>query len=197
MSRRHTDTALLEAARDCVASVGVRRTTVADVARRAGASRMTVYRLFPDAHTLWSTLLTREIGEVITRAGTAAAHLATARERLVEMTVVALQRVASDPVVRRVLEVDPELLVPYIVERTGQSQRLAMAEFRRLLEEGMVDGSIRPVDVHVVAHCLQLVVGAFVVGARVTERESDPDSVVGELRRMLDAYLAPEPAASR
>jgi len=191
MSRRHTDAALLEAARECVAAVGVKRTTVADVARRAGASRMTVYRMFPDAQTLWSTLLTREFSEVIDDAEREAASLATARERLVAMTVTAVRRIVADPVVRRVLEVDPELLVPYIIERLGQSQRIAMRVFTRLLDEGRADGSIRPVDDNVVAYCLQLVVGSFVLAAQVTERESNPDAVVAELSRLLDAYLAP------
>jgi len=185
---------VLEAARECVAAVGVKRTTVADVARRAGASRMTVYRMFPDAGTLWSTLLTREFSDVIDDAEGSAATLGTARERLVATTVTAVRRIVADPVVRRVLEVDPELLVPYIIERLGQSQRIAMRVFTRLLDEGRADGSIRPVDNNVVAYCLQLVVGSFVLAARVTERESDSDAVVGELSRLLDAYLAPTPA---
>src|SRR5579884_1849622 len=184
MSQRHTDAAVLEAARDCVAAVGVRRTTVADVARRAGTSRMTVYRRFPDAQTLWSTLLTREFAGVIAEAEGAAASLPTARERLVAMTVRAVERVAADPVVRRVLEVDPELLVPYIVERLGQSQRIALAEFRRLLAEGRADGSIRALDEEAAAYCLQLVAGSFVLAARVTDRESDPARVIAELRRL-------------
>ena len=192
MSRRHSDAALLEAARDCVATVGVRRTTVADVARRAGASRMTVYRLFPDANALWSTLLTREFGEVMREAEEAAAHLPTARGRLVEAIARGVERLAADPVVRRVLELDPELLTPYIVERLGQSQQLAMREFRRYLVEGQADGSIREVDDAVVTYLLQLVVGSVVLASRITERESEPAAVAMELRRMLDAYLAPE-----
>jgi AcrR family transcriptional regulator len=189
MSRRHTDAALLDAARDCAASLGVRRTTVSDVARRAGASRMTVYRLFPDAQALWSTLLTREFGDVIREAETQAAHLPTALERLVETTVRALQRVSDDPLVRRVLEVDTDLLVPYIIERLGQSQRLAIAKFQQFLAEGQADGSIREVDDSTVAYCLQLVVGSFILSTRVTEREVDPEAVAAELRRMLTAYL--------
>jgi AcrR family transcriptional regulator len=189
MSQRHTDDALLDAARDCAASVGVRRTTVADVARRAGASRMTVYRLFPDARTLWSTLLTREFDEVIRASEAQARHLPTALERLVETTVVALERISHDPLVRKVLEIDTDLLVTYIVERLGQSQRLAMGAFRRFLAEGCEDGSIRPVDDATVAYCLQLVVGAFVLAVRVTEREADPAAVSAELRRLLRAYL--------
>ena len=35
---------VLDAVRDCVLAVGVRRTTLTDVARRAGVSRMTLYR---------------------------------------------------------------------------------------------------------------------------------------------------------
>lgn len=191
MSRRHTDVAVLEAARECVATIGVSRTTVADVARRAGASRMTVYRMFPDARALWSTLLTREFSEVIEDAERSAAGEPSARRRLVAMTITAVRRVVADPVVRRVLEVDPELLVPYIIERLGQSQRIAIDVFKRLLEEGQRDGSIRHVDDNVVAYCLQLMVGSFVLAARVTERETDPEAVLGELRRMLDGYLAP------
>lgn len=191
MSRRHSDAALLEAARECAATVGVRRTTVADVARRAGASRMTVYRLFPDARTLWSTLLTREFAGLVRDAQAGAAHLPTARARLVETAVCAVERVAADPVVRRVLEVDPELLVPYVVERLGQSQQRAMAEFRAALAAGEADGSIRPVDAGVAAYLLQLVVSAVVLATRVTERETDPAHLAAELRRMLDAYLAP------
>ncbi|CAM5511644.1 hypothetical protein SHIRM173S_11244 [Streptomyces hirsutus] len=35
---------MLDAVRDCVLAVGVRRTTLTDVARRAGVCRMTLYR---------------------------------------------------------------------------------------------------------------------------------------------------------
>jgi AcrR family transcriptional regulator len=192
MSRRHTDAALLNAARDCAATLGVRRTTVADVARRAGASRMTVYRLFPDARALWSTLLTREFSDVIRDAEAQSAHLATGLERLVETTVQVLQRVSEDPLVRRVLELDTDLLVPYIVDRLGQSQRFAIARFRHLLAEGTADGSIRAVDEPAVAYCLQLIVGSFILATRVTEQEADPGAVVTELRRLLTAYLRKE-----
>jgi AcrR family transcriptional regulator len=195
MSRRHTDAALLEAARDCASVVGVRRTTVADVARRAGASRMTVYRLFPDAKALWSTLLTREFEQVLEEAEAEARHLPTALERLVAMTGVALEKISADPLVRRVIEVDTELLVPYIVERLGQSQRLALTRFRALLEDGQRDGSIRALAPATVAYCLQLIVSSFVLASRVTEREADPSAVAAELRWLLTAYLRPEPRA--
>ena len=54
------DENLLTATRECVLAVGWRRTTMTDVARRAGVSRMTVYRRWPDMAALTSDVLARE-----------------------------------------------------------------------------------------------------------------------------------------
>lgn len=190
-SHRHSDAAVLAAARECLASVGVRRTTVADVARRAGASRMTVYRLFPDARTLWSELLTRELRDVFAEAEAAAANLPTARERLVAAVATAVRRISGDPVVRKILEVEPELLVPYVTGRFGQAQRLVLAVLRRHLEDGFADGSIRRVDASTAAYLLQVLCSALVLTSRVSEHEADAGAVLDAAASMMDAYLAP------
>jgi AcrR family transcriptional regulator len=190
-SHRHTDSAVLDAARGCVASVGVRRTTIADVARRAGASRMTVYRMFPDARSLWSALLTRELIGLFDEAEAAAASLPTAREQLVAAAAYTVRRVSGDPVVRKVLEVEPELLMPYITERLGESQRLALDRVRRFLDDGRADGSIRTIDAETAAYLLQLVCSALVLTSRVSEHEGDAGAVIDAAAAMLDAYLAP------
>lgn len=195
-SHRHSDAAVLAAARECIASVGVRRTTVADVARRAGASRMTVYRLFPDAQTLWSELLTRELNEVFAAAEASAAELPTARQRLVAAAATAARRISADPIVRKVLEVEPELLVPYVTGRLGQSQRLVVAALRRHLEDGFADGSIRRVDADTAAYLLQMLCSALVLTSRVTEREADADAVVDGAAAMMDGFLAPRQRAA-
>src|SRR3954454_17310578 len=56
----------LDAARDCILDVGWRRTTLTEVARRAGVSRMTIYRTWADMPTLLSDLMTREWAGVVT-----------------------------------------------------------------------------------------------------------------------------------
>ncbi|WP_233345948.1 TetR/AcrR family transcriptional regulator, partial [Saccharomonospora iraqiensis] len=70
---RVPDDVLLDAARECVLARGVRRTTLTDIARTAGVSRMTLYRRFPDVRSVLAALMTREFGallrEVSTRAG--------------------------------------------------------------------------------------------------------------------------------
>ena len=61
------DTALLDAARASILAVGWRRSTLTDVARRAGVSRMTIYRRWPDMQTLLADLLVREWGGLVDR----------------------------------------------------------------------------------------------------------------------------------
>src|SRR3954466_14425867 len=56
---------VLDATRAAVLAVGVRRTTLTDVARRAGVSRMTLYRLVPDVTTLILEVMTREFAALI------------------------------------------------------------------------------------------------------------------------------------
>src|SRR5918992_1505363 len=57
--------AYLDAARACILDVGWRRTTLTEVARRAGVSRMTIYRTWPDMPQLLGDLMTREWSGVV------------------------------------------------------------------------------------------------------------------------------------
>src|SRR6187401_611603 len=57
--------AYLDAARDCILDVGWRRTTLTEVARRAGVSRMTIYRTWADMPQLLGDLMTREWAGVV------------------------------------------------------------------------------------------------------------------------------------
>ena len=64
-SIRNNEDRYLDAARGCILATGWKRTTLTDVARRAGVSRMTIYRTWPDMETLLADLMTREWGGVV------------------------------------------------------------------------------------------------------------------------------------
>ena len=87
MRNKPGDAAVLDAALECVLAVGVRRTTLTDVARRAGLSRMTLYRRWPDLDTLVADLMTREL-LAVAGAGLAAGGLDRSAlvERIVEVS---------------------------------------------------------------------------------------------------------------
>ena len=196
-SSRHvpvvTDPVLL-AAHACVMDVGLRRTTLADVARRAGVSRMTLYRRFPDLQAIVSELLTAELLALLEQAWADTAPLPTARERLVEAGVRVVERLEQHPLYRRVLDVDPELLLPLVVDRLGSSQRAAVEQVAVRVAEGVRDGSVRAVDPHLAATCLLLTAQSFVFSARVVQAAHPVEQTSAELRRLLDGYLRPDGA---
>ena len=179
---------VLAAAKECVLDVGLRRTTLADVARRAGVSRMTVYRRYGDLDALVSELLTTELLGLVDEARGEVADLPTARERLVEAGVRVIERLAAHPLWCRVLDLDPELLLPLVVDRFGSTQRAVVDHVAAQVAEGQRDGSVRPVDDRLAATCLLLTAQSFVFSARVV---SGLEGTSGELRRLLDSYLRP------
>src|SRR5438270_9167169 len=111
---REVPAQVLDATRASVLAVGVRRTTLTDVARRAGVSRMTLYRLVPDVTTLILEVMSREFAALITAAESDARRRSTARARIAATTASVVRRLHDEPLFQRVLDVDPELLLPYL-----------------------------------------------------------------------------------
>jgi AcrR family transcriptional regulator len=181
---------ILAATRDTVLAVGVRRTTLTDVARRAGVSRMTLYRLVPDVTTLVLEVMTRDFAELLRVAEVDAGRRRTARGRIVAAAVDVVRRLPQEPLFRRVLDVDPELLLPYLTDRVGATQRLAVGHMRRMLAEGVADGSVRRGDLDLMAATLVMAAVPFVVSARLLE-DVGREQALEELGRMVDAWLRP------
>jgi AcrR family transcriptional regulator len=129
-----------EAVRESVLAVGVRRTTLTDVARRAGVSRMTLYRMVPDVEALILSVMTSDFAAVLSDAEARVARRRSARARLVAMTADITRRLPDEPLFRRVIEVDPDLLLPYLTERVGSTQRLAIEHVERVIRDGHADG---------------------------------------------------------
>lgn len=122
------DDLILDAAVEELRAYGLRRTSVDNVARRAGLSRATVYRRFESKNVLVQAALVREsarfFGEIVAAIG----PLPTPNERLVEGFVVGLRRVRTDALLARLLVSDPEELLPFLTLR-GAGVIAAASEF--------------------------------------------------------------------
>ena len=191
MSNRHSEDTLLDAARTCVLSVGVRRTTLTDIARRAGVSRMTVYRRFADVTSVMAALMTREFTALLSEAAQSAAGRTDARGQLVTSAVAGVRALQTNPLMTSVLERDPELLLPYLVERIGSTQRLIEAVLVERIEAGHRDGSIRAGDAARQARTIFLTGQAFVISHRPATTDQDGAALLTELGTILDRALAP------
>ncbi|MBJ6647839.1 TetR/AcrR family transcriptional regulator [Streptomyces griseoincarnatus] len=187
--------AVLDAVRDCVLAVGVRRTTLTDVARRAGVSRMTLYRRWPDVRSLVGDLMTREWIAVATGAMPERGPDMTARALLTKGLVDAVRDFVTHPLFRKILDVDPELLLPYVLDRRGASQEALLELLAGVLREGHADGSVRRAPVERQARSVLLIVQSFTLSLRTMTDEDDPElsaeAFLGELRGILERTLTP------
>ncbi|MDT8911209.1 TetR/AcrR family transcriptional regulator [Amycolatopsis sp. PS_44_ISF1] len=186
-----SDDVLLDAARECVLAVGVRRTTLAEIARTAHVSRMTVYRRFPDVRSVLTALMTREFSGLLEQASHAGADAAHTRARLVRIAAAGIAVLSADPLFRTLLDVDPELVLPYVVERLGGTQKFAEQVLWQLLEAGHQDGSIRRAEVRTQARSILLVVQSYAFSLRPATADVEEQALLTEFRHILDASLRP------
>jgi hypothetical protein len=96
----------------------------------------------------------------------------------------------TSPLMSKIIEAEPELLLPYVLGRMGETQRAAIGLIAADLAEGQADGSIRAGDVRVMAQALLLVAQTFILSGSIAE-DVAPDALRQELARLVDAVLAP------
>lgn len=190
---RHSEDKILDAAQSALLDLGLRNTTLAEVARRAGVSRMTLYRRYPDINALLTEVLGRQLIRVVRRnAGLRkpAGADRTGRDLLVTGTVEVVRAFHGDLLMHKMLDSDAEFLLPYLTREFGGLQHYALDLLSVRLDQGHEDGSIRPGSVALQARTVLLTAQSFVVSARAAG-PVPMDRLLAELGEMLDAYLRP------
>ena len=92
----------------------------------------------------------------------------------------------------RIIELDPELILPYLLSRRGRSQDLILALTEEAITEGQTAREVRKGDPTAMARALVLTTHGFVISAHtmvdddVSEAELDD-----ELTTLLTRMLAP------
>ena len=191
-SRRHTtrtaaDPRLdgyLDAARACILDVGWRRTTLTEVARRAGVSRMTIYRAWSDMGELMSDLMTREWGLVVA-AGVRDGSIA-------DVVVEVVRHLRENELFVRIVELDPELLLPYLLSRRGRSQQAILEALSARIAEQQAAGEVRAGDPQAMARSLLLAGHGFVLSIHtMVDDDVSGADLTDELRALVSRFLAP------
>jgi AcrR family transcriptional regulator len=184
---------LLEAARGCVLDRGISRVTMSDVARRADVSRTTLYRHYPDVETVLRDLMTLDFGRAVLDASRAVLDRPTARERLAGTLVEGCRAMRADELFRKILDVDPEFLLPYVTARTGVSQRVMLTLLENGVRRGQEDGSIRDGDPVALAQLLMVQAQALAISLGIVA-EDDPrteDVLLALADEAFEAQLRP------
>ena len=195
MQKRNTESELtpdpvLDAAKATVLDFGVRRATLTEVARRAGLSRMTVYRRYSDGDELMRALMSREFGAVLVEAQARATAVEDPLQRVVVGVRETLSMLMEHPLMLRLLEIEPEMLMPYLTERVGEFQQAGRRALASWVARAQQQGAIRAGNPEMLAATIEMAGRGLVLYSRVLSPEARAASL-DELLAMVDAYLRP------
>ena len=178
---------ILDAAEACLRAEGIRRTTMSEVAHRAGVSRAYLYRFFPDKPTLVSAALIRrdeafwrEAADVVGRQGSVAAMVAEA--------VLLSRRSPLGPLALHLAEAEPhdfaEVMGTFVHEVVPGLQAFWVERLRDAVHRGLVRADL---DVERAAEwVLRTVVSLVEVPGSAVDADDR-----GSLVAFLEEFMAP------
>jgi AcrR family transcriptional regulator len=181
--RAGTRERILDAAFDSIEDFGLSRTTVEDVAQRAGLSRQTVYRYFPSKDALIVSLVEREEEGFIAGVRDAIEGHDDLGPAIAEGVRFVLRFAREHPLLDRLVTTDPQAFLPYLT--TGGLPVVIRAR------EAMVE-LITPRAPHLPVDALRGALDAAtrsIVSYVLTPSERPDDVVAADLAAMLMATL--------
>jgi AcrR family transcriptional regulator len=151
---------------------------------------MTIYRSWADMPTLLADLMTREwAGLVATTVGTSGAGDSLAR--LVDDVVATIRALRENELFVRIVELDPELVLPYLLSRRGRSQDLILALLADAIRAAQRAGDARDGDPLAMARATVLAAHGFVLSAHtMVDAAVSSDALDDELRILLTRGLS-------
>jgi AcrR family transcriptional regulator len=182
-----TRDAILEAARRRFLRFGPRKTTMDEVAREAGCSRTTLYAHFRNMEDLYARLLEQDAEAFIQEASGVLAGPGGAGRKIRRVVEITRRTYSRNHVMRLALAGDSEMsLEPVAHAFTREQEQRIVDLLRRVLEEGVAEGSLRPIDPERVAYLM------FHLGRVLVERETSGlgDYPFDEIMTLMDDVFA-------
>jgi AcrR family transcriptional regulator len=183
--------AILAAAARRFIAVGVTKTTMAEIAQHAGTTKPTLYKRFPDKTAVVDALVRLETVAFTKRLGAAAGTAGHSGEALVEAFVAAVGWLDRHPFLRKSLDLEPQLLLPYLTDRRGPVLTAGQRAFREIVDRGVAAGELQASDPAAVAEVWWRLVLSYALTPDAGARRRTPTTLRALARDVLLGALQP------
>ena len=173
---------IVDAAFGAVERFGLSRFTMDDVARMAGVARQSVYRYFDSRDALIVALVFREEEAFLEGVRQAHSRHQDLEDATAEAIMFCLRTAREHPLLDRLLESEPDALLPYLTTRGGG----VIGRARAVIEE--LAAQRKGVNRELVHRTADLVVRA-IVSYTLTPSDDPPEDVAREIARILVTAL--------
>ncbi|KAF0844785.1 TetR/AcrR family transcriptional regulator [Nocardia caishijiensis] len=134
---------ILDAALVQFGHVGVKKTTIEDIARRAGVDRATVYRRVGSRDDVVRAVYAREIARVLTELTSLSDNPDSLEDLVADTLVTVVRRWREHPLVNRLLVLEPERVLPQLTVDSAQTMAMSIASTTTILGQA-VDAGLLP-----------------------------------------------------
>lgn len=183
---------VLDAALELFIKFGLRRSTMEDVAHKAGIGRATLYRRFGDKDQLVQAVILRECQQQLALIEQRLKGIESAVDALLEAFVLAVTGAHRHPLLTRLLRSEPDTILPYLTTELPEAttfSRLYMAgQISKLQKAGRL--SAKPAEQ--MAELLLRLVQSLVLSPAGVIDPADEHSVRGFANLFLRPLLTPE-----
>lgn len=178
---------ILDAASALFLEFGFRRTTMEDVARRIGVSRMTIYRYHTDKTALFQAVLLRELQQASFQIEERLAALSIEENPVVEGFALAVRLARQNPLLRRLLSTEPEWTVLHMTVKGEMLLQFSIAAAAAFLRQERFEDWLEERDLDLASELMvRMLQSALLTPGGVLTSDDEE-----ELRRVAAYLLQP------
>ncbi|HSV39494.1 MAG TPA: helix-turn-helix domain-containing protein [Nocardioidaceae bacterium] len=152
---------LLNAAVSSFLEFGIKRTSMGEIAKRAGISPATLYRRFSNKTELVQAVGLRELARVLDGLEEHVDRDAAGGEQIVQFTTAVLVAIRNHALFQRLLKTDPEVLLPLVTVDAEAYLPMALAYVTGVIEELQRQGLVPNFPAAPVAEMVVRLVASF------------------------------------
>jgi AcrR family transcriptional regulator len=183
--------ALLATAAERFIKVGIRKTTMEDIARGAGAGKATLYRHFANKDEVIAALLDREVARLEREIAREVATSATASTRIEVALATTIAFFLNHPVLTRGRAEEPAELLERITSSGGPLVLRLQGTFEALVTDGIERGELRTVDAAMASEVLLRLATSYLAFPPLAVPVDDASQIRRLARAVVDTGLGP------
>lgn len=182
-----TNQRILDSARSLYIEYGLRRTTMEDVAKRAGMGRATLYRRFSEKDQLFKAVIFRDLQRSLLIIEEAIKEMGSAVDALLESFVLFCRMTNGNELLQRLLKSEPDHVLPYLTTDFEVIMSFSRQYLAMQLERGQKPGHIRAGDPQVMAEMMLRLTQSLMLSPKGVINPAEESS----LRSFAEDYLRP------
>ena len=141
--RESIETRILDAALVRFGKVGVKKTTIEDIAREAGVDRVTVYRRIGSRDDVVQAAANREVAAVLGEVAEISARHDDIEDLVADIFVTVMTRWRTHPLVNRMLALEPDRVIAKLTIEGTETVAMSITATTAVLEDAVRRGLLR------------------------------------------------------